>query len=106
VSALTPNSSCPHGVTIEPDWVCGVCHGAAPPTQLLIDKMPTPPPINPEVRIVNQITHLSAWLEAHPHAAHLIRLGIRRRIIELNFEYTKWIATRYVPRANLKGGLS
>jgi hypothetical protein len=106
VNALTPISTCPHGVSIEPDWLCVVCHGAEESTQDAIDRMPAPPPTNPEVRLLARITHLKHWLADHPEAPPLERLCVRRRIIELDFQYTKWIATRYERREDLKGGKS
>jgi hypothetical protein len=106
IPALTPFSLCPHGISIEPGWVCGVCHTAAEPTQIFIDNMPVPPPSNPEARLASRITHLKQWLADHPEAPALERLWVRRRVLELDFEYRKWIGTRYERRTGLKGGLS
>jgi hypothetical protein len=106
VPALTPFSECPHGVSIEPGWICGVCYISAEPTQIAIDRMPTPPPTNPEVRLAARIGHLKQWLADHPDASDVERLWVRRRILELDFEYRKWIGTTYRRRADLKGGHS
>jgi hypothetical protein len=106
VNALTPFSTCPHGVSIEPDWVCGVCHGAAESTQEAIDRMLAPPPTNPEARLAARISHLKQWLTDHPEAPEVEKQWVKRRIIELDFEYRKWLGTKYRPRADLKGGKS
>jgi hypothetical protein len=105
VNALTPFSTCPHGVNIEPDWLCGVCHGAEESTQDAIDAMPAPPPTNPEVRLSARIAHMRAWLAAHPEAPEIEKLWVRRTIAELDFEYRKWLATKY-QHGELKGGKS
>ena len=103
VSALTPGSRCPHGVTIRIGRVCGVCHAAGRSTQVNIDKMPAPPPVDPEVRALERIAFFRDWLASHPGATTRMRVHILRQIIALEGIVREYIPTRYLPAA-LKGG--
>jgi len=103
-SALTPLSLCPHGVMIRIGRVCGVCHAAGRSTQDEIDKMPAPPPANPETRALAQIVFLRDWLSSHPEASTLMKLHVERQIMEQEKILREWIATRYLPSERLKGG--
>jgi hypothetical protein len=102
-SALIPSSPCPHGVMIRIGRVCGVCHAAGQSTQVEIDKMPSPPPVEPEVRTLGEIAFLRDWLASHPEATNRMKIYIERQIMALEELVREYIATRYRP-AHLKGG--
>jgi hypothetical protein len=103
VSALTPSSRCPHGVTIRIGRVCGICHAAGQSTQVEIDKMPAPPPVNPEDRALEQIAFFRDWLASHPKATTRMKIHIVRQIMVLETIVREYLPTKYLP-THLKGG--
>jgi hypothetical protein len=98
--ALAP---CPHGVVITEDRICLICYKAAQPTQEVIDALPTPAPVNPETRALEEIAFHRDWLASHPRAARRMKIHIKRRIRQLEKIVREYIPTRYLP-AHLKGG--
>ncbi len=104
IPALTPLSACPHGVRIRVDRVCGVCYRAARITQQQIDRMPAPPPENPEDRAIAQIAFFKDWLASHPKATTRMKTHIVKQITRLEAVVKEWMPTRYVPHG-LKGGV-
>jgi hypothetical protein len=106
IPALSRTSACPHGVEIRADRVCGICHGAAPPTQLTIDRAPAPPPVEPEVRAANMLNFWRDWLANHPKAPTRLKVRAWRRIRHYEAEYRLWLGTRYTRHETLKGGCS
>jgi hypothetical protein len=106
IPLLTPASPCPHGIRIRIGRVCGVCHAATRATQQEIEKMPAPPPINPEDQALSQIAFFRDWLKDHPEATTRTKTHVVRQISRLEAVVREWIPTKYQPRANLKGGRS
>jgi hypothetical protein len=105
IPALVPDSACPHGVRIRVDRVCGICYRAARSTQNEIDRMPAPPPENPEDRAIAQIAYFKDWLQSHPKAPTRAKLYVVKQITRLEAVVTEWMPTKYQPRAGLKGGV-